>query len=513
MVTTAQVRRAERFQRIVRDKHLAADMKGASIRGGAYATTAIALDFVIRTGSIAILARLLVPEHFGLVGMVVAVTIIGERFKDLGLSLATVQQKDITHEQVSTLFWINGGLGLATALVVAALSVPMARFYEDERLMAITLAISTTFVWGGLTIQHEALLRRAMRFGTIAGIGLSASVVSIVVAVVMAFYGFGYWSLVARDLTRSALVAIGIWCACPWVPDAPSPRSGAAKMMQFGGQVASVQVATLLSSNVGSIVIGRFFGASPVGLYRQAQNLVLFPFDQLSYPVWVVSEPALSRLQEDPEKYYRYFRKVLTLFGGITMPLAAFLVVYSGAIVRFVLGPEWMGAVSTFRILAVAAFISPVTNLTGLVMVTCGQSRRYMTLGLLSAVSVVLCALLGALWGPDGVAMGYVGAACVLALPRLYYGLRGTPVSVAGFIAAITRPCLASVLMALALFELQVHLEGRAPVTILITGAVAAVAVYVLAWATIPGGLGEIRELGGDLLGAVRGRKVRPSGQ
>src|SRR5690606_23497402 len=102
--------------------------------------------------------------------MVVAITSIAERFKDLGLSLATVQRREITHQQVSTLFWMNGALGLGVAAAVAILSVPISRFYHDDRLVWITVAIATTFVWSGLAVQHEALLRRTMRFGLISSI-------------------------------------------------------------------------------------------------------------------------------------------------------------------------------------------------------------------------------------------------------------------------------------------------------------------------------------------------------
>ena len=145
------------------------------------------IDFFLRLGSIAVLARLLVPEHFGLIAMVLSVTTVAERFKDLGLSIATVQRKDLTHDQVSTLFWINGGLGLLSGLVVALLAVPIARFFHDDRLIGITLAIAASFVWSGLTIQHQALLRRTMRFGYIAIISVCASLLSIVVAILMAF--------------------------------------------------------------------------------------------------------------------------------------------------------------------------------------------------------------------------------------------------------------------------------------------------------------------------------------
>ncbi|HMB74087.1 MAG TPA: oligosaccharide flippase family protein, partial [Gammaproteobacteria bacterium] len=239
--------KAERFNRLIRIDEADGGLRARSVRGGLFNAVAEGADFILRVGSIAILARLLVPEHFGLIGMVTAITAIAERFKDLGLSVVTVQREEISHEQVSALFWVNAALGLAAGLIVAALAVPIASFYADERLVYITLAIALTFVWGGLAIQHQAILRRSMKFGQIATINISASLGSIVIAIVLAANGFGYWALVAREVARSVLVAIGTWACCRWVPSLPTRRTGARAMVSFGGSVTAVQLATHFS--------------------------------------------------------------------------------------------------------------------------------------------------------------------------------------------------------------------------------------------------------------------------
>src|SRR5438093_869497 len=139
---------AERFDKLVA-QYDGAELRTRTIHGGAVALGAQALDFVLRLASIAILARLLVPEYFGLISMVTAITSIAERFKDLGLGTATVQRSRISHDQISNLFWVNFGLGVAMTLIVGALAFPIARFYDDSRLFTITLAIASSFFWGG----------------------------------------------------------------------------------------------------------------------------------------------------------------------------------------------------------------------------------------------------------------------------------------------------------------------------------------------------------------------------
>ena len=196
---------ADRYENLILRLSAKSDLKILTLRAGAIAMSAEAIEFVLRLGSLAVLARLLIPEYFGLISMVMALTAIAERFKDLGLALVTVQRKEITYEQVSTLFWLNAALGLLIFLLIAACARPIADFYGDSRLFTITLVIATGFLWGGITIQHQALLRRQMQFGRLAAIQLSASVLSIVVAVVLAVLDFGYWALVAREVLRNVI--------------------------------------------------------------------------------------------------------------------------------------------------------------------------------------------------------------------------------------------------------------------------------------------------------------------
>ena len=142
-------RHAERFAQLLRSQAGAAHLGSQTVHGGAFAMVAEGVEFALRLGSIFVLARLLMPEEFGLVAMVIAFTAVAERFNDLGLSVATIQRRNITHDQVSTLFWVNAATGFAIALLVVALAVPIARFYGEPRLVAICMVLASTFVFSG----------------------------------------------------------------------------------------------------------------------------------------------------------------------------------------------------------------------------------------------------------------------------------------------------------------------------------------------------------------------------
>lgn len=163
-----------------------------AVRGGAITIFAQAVRFVLRMGSMAILARLLTPEDFGLFAMVAVIVGCTEILKNAGLSMATIQKKEINHAQISTLFWANVLISATVTIVFAAASPLISWFYQEPRLIYVTLALSVSVVVGGIAVQHQALLRRSMQFGRISMIELGGIFSGIVVAISMAWYGYGY---------------------------------------------------------------------------------------------------------------------------------------------------------------------------------------------------------------------------------------------------------------------------------------------------------------------------------
>jgi O-antigen/teichoic acid export membrane protein len=491
--------RAERFQQLTTSQGVDDGLKKRSIQGGAFAMTAEGCDFVLRVASIVVLARLLVPEYFGLISMVTVVTSIAERFKDLGLTTATVQRKEITHEQVSTLFWVNSGVGLAMMLIVAAFAYPIALFYNDFRLVPITLAVATSFLWSGMAIQHQALLRRQMKFARIGVIQVGSNALSIVVAISLALKGFGYWALVGREVSRNVFLTLGTWACFPWVPSAPSRQAGVGSMLRFGGHMTAFNLVWFLSAGLDQILIGKIFGPVSLGLYRQGFQLVLAPINQFRYPIQVVGEAALSRLQNDAERYRRYYQKFLSLLSLVTMPLVTFLAVNAEEVVLVALGPRWIAATPMFRIMAIAAFIRPAAATTGVVTITCGHSRRFFWLGLFSSLALVIFFLAGIPWGPAGIASAHIWSVYLYLLPVLYWNFKDTPVTVGLFFSSIAKPVLASLLMGGLLFILKQAAVVHGSLGALGLSAAVALPAYLGVWLVLPGGGSELRRLVADL--------------
>src|SRR2546422_2788931 len=339
-----------------------------------------------------------------------------------------------------------------------------------------------------------------MKYAAIGGIQIGATVISVGIAIILAVEGYGYWALVWREVLRNVFIALGAWMWCPWTPCVPRKHLNIDHLIRFGRDITGFNIIVFLAANFDQILIGKVFGAAQLGIYRQAYQLIYWPIMQLLVPVSRVAEATLSFLQDDAERYRTCFSKLLTAVNFITMPLTLFSVVYSQQIVLVVLGEKWIEAAPIFRILAIAAFIAPASDSTGFLLVTCGKTKRYLNLGLVTGIILLLCFGIGIVWGALGVAYGYVVAAYTLLVLRLYYSFEGTPVSVRGFWEAIEKPLLASFVMMIGLVIFNKLIIISNPLLLLVTALPVATVTYLLAWMMMPGGKGNLREVIYDLI-------------
>jgi O-antigen/teichoic acid export membrane protein len=412
-----------------RTDHLKTDLGGRTARGGAVTVVSQALKFLISMVGTVVLARLLTPQDYGLIGMVAVVIGFVSMFKDLGLSTATIQRPEITNAQISTLFWINLALSVGVMLVAAAIAPAIARFYHEPRLVLITLAYGCGFLLGGLTVQHEALLRRQMRFTALAGAEVFSIVASVVTAIVMARFGAGYWALVGGALSLNLAYLIGIWAQCRWRPGLPAKDSGVRSMLVFGGNFTAFSVVNYFARNLDNMLIGWRWGAAPLGLYAKAYQLLLLPLDQINSPITAVAVPALSRLADDAERYRQAYLRILEKIAIMTMPMMAFMIVTSDWLVFILLGPKWSGVSRIFALLAIAGFVQPVTSTTGWLFLTQGRPHHMFQWGLVGSSLIVVSIAIGLPWGPVGVATSYsLGFVCITMPLLLWFVGRTGPV-------------------------------------------------------------------------------------
>lgn len=491
--------------------HLLVDLKRRSVLGGAHTVAATGVRHLLDLASVLFLARLLTPQDFGLIAMVTAVVGFLASFKDAGLSAATVQREGLRQEVVSLLFWLNVAVSLALVSILVLLSPVVAWFFEEEKLVWITIALAGGLVFGGLETQHAALLQRQMRFGTLAWTRLAAQAAGVVAAIAAAFAGWGYWALVVRALVTPAFSLAAVWTATPWRPGLPRRSVGARDLVRFGGYVSCFRAVNHLGHNIDNLLIGRFVGGTALGLYSKAYALLLLPLNLMNAPISRVAVPALSRLQGDPERLRHYYAKALSLVVTFSMPVVAWLGSVADSFVLTILGDQWHQTIDLFRILVIPAFIGTTNVATGWVFVSLGRVDRQLRSGVANSTMNALAIAIGIQWGVEGVAWAVVASSALKRIPTIAYCYLDTPFTLGLLGRVVWRPAAASLLAGWATWLVHGWFAPALwPPLALAASLPIFAAAYLLGMLGLPGGRGQVGDTI-DHLNLLRGAAAETS--
>ena len=459
-------------------------LKRKSVRGGVVALGAQGAKLVLQTATMMLLARLLSAEDFGLQGMVIALTAFLGFFREAGLGQATVQRPEVTHEQISTLFWINVALGAMLAISTAVLAPVLVGFYGEPRLYWMVVVSGVAFIFSGLTAQHQALILREMRFVTLAKIDLLSLTISSAVGVVMALFGWHYWSLVGMTVVAPIVSAAGAWLAVPWVPGPPRRKCGVTSMLHFGWMSICNSLLVFLAWNTDNILIGRVWGAEALGLYGRAYQLSTLPVNQLTMAVSGVAFSAFSRIQGDPNRLSGSFLKAYSLIVSLTVPIAITCPLFAEEIISVVLGAKWMEAAPIFRLLAPTALAFAFTHPLSWLNLSMGRVGRLLSMSASTTPVVIVGIVLGLSNGPNGVALGYSVAMVLGVIPFMAWTKQGTSITWADLWNATKQPLLAGLVAGAIGLIAKFTLGGMlAPIPLLLVGLGLIFSVY--AWVLI----------------------------
>ncbi len=493
--------------RLFRTDHLTRNLAARSVRGGAVTLLAQGLRLAIQIGSTMVLARLLVPGDFGLIGMAMAITGFIALFRDLGLSQATVQRDSISHADVNALFWVNVGVSVVLTLLAVALAPLLGWFYGDSRVTGITMALGVGFLFGGVAVQHQALIDRQMRFTSRGAVDVGSLAAGAVAGIAAALLGAGYWALVVQTLVMTLASSIGYWGLSRWRPGRPAWSPEARSLLHFGGNLTGFQVVNYLGRNLDNLLIGRFWGAGPLGLYTRAYQLLMLPIRQVNGPLAAVGLPALGRLRHQPERYRGVYLRVLEKISLLTMPGVALLIATSDWVIRLVLGPGWEGAAAIFTWLGVAALVQPAANTTGWLFISQERGRDMFRWGLMGTAISVAAIVAGLPWGAVGVAAAYAISDILLKTPLLFWWVgRSGPVTAGDLYRSLATPGLAALATLGSIVVLRTYTTIANPAAGLGLSLLAGIgASLVVLWLT-PGGRAALRDMRhfGSLLGARR---------
>ncbi|MHC4549497.1 MAG: lipopolysaccharide biosynthesis protein [Planctomycetota bacterium] len=490
--------------------HLVADLKNRSVRGSVASMGTQGVKLVLQMGSTMVLARLLTPDDYGIFGMAIVVTGFLALFNDLGLSMATIQRREITHGQVTALFWVNAALGFVIMLAALAAAPVTAWFFGEPGLKGVVAALAVAFLCGGLAVQHQALLRRQMRYGRIALLEVTALVVGVAVGIGCAWRGMGYWSLVAMHLAVTATSLVGAWTLCRWVPGRPRRAENVNALLGFGANLFGFNLVNYFSRSADSLLLGWRWGAQPLGFYANARRLMQLPLTQLNAPMTQVAIPALSRVADQAARYRAAYLRFVDKILLLALPGIAFLIATSDWLVAVLLGPQWGESAHLLAILGVGALLEPLGSTTGWLLISQGRTREMLRLALVDAplrFGLVAAALP---WGASGVAVAVAVRTFVyFPLLCLVVGRKG-PVRARDICKPAVAPALAAAGVLAALLAFRTWVVFSAPLAALAASLAVAMAVALTILVALPAGRGALTDLRDSLVQMVQGGKNAP---
>lgn len=355
-----------------------------------------------------ILARLLAPEDFGIIGMLHIFIAISGAFMIGGFGDAIIQKKNTTHTDYSTVFVWNMVLSVFFYVVLFFCSPLIARFYDMPRLCNVLRVYGLVLILVGLCVVQNALLRKELKFKLLSIRNLTASFIGLVVGIVMAYLGFGVWSLVASTLVNQFMNVVLVWRISSWRPSIVFDKQSFKELFGFGGMMMLTSLVSKLYANIQGLLIGKWYSASEMGYYTQAKKLEDVPTGTLSHIVTSVSFPVFSKFQDDKNKLLYGFRKNIKAITYLNFPLSVLLLVIAKPLIEILYGEKWDLSVPYFQLLCVSGLLYTLNSLNALTVKSLGKGKLYFSLSLIQKIIGLLLMFAGIRYSVKGLLMAVV---------------------------------------------------------------------------------------------------------
>ena len=361
-----------------------------------------------------VLARLLVPEDFGCVAMLYVFVSISSIFVNGGFGAALIQKKEPTHIDYTTVFYWNIVMAILFYFILFFTAPAISRMYEMPQLSNVLRVQSLVLFILPFSLVQSNQLQKQMRFKELTIRNVCATLAGTVVSIVMAFTGFGIWSLVASSLVSSFTSVLLLWGMSSWRPTLEFSMTSLKELFSFGGLMLVSSLVESIYTNLQSFIIGKWYSAKDLGYYAQARKLEEIPTNALSSVVNDVSFPAFSSLQDDKTHLRNSLRKTIKSITYLNMPLFALLIVIAQPLIRLLYGMQWDTSVNYFQILCLSSMIYTLNTLNTNVIKSLGRSGVYLIVQLSKRVIGIGLIIFGFRYGIYGLlwAIASVGYIC-----------------------------------------------------------------------------------------------------
>ncbi len=378
-----------------------------AVMGTLYTGIAQAIRIPLTFAMQIILGRILLPEQFGIVAMATPVIVLIEIFTNLGLAQAVVQREKITQADLTSIYWVSLAGATLMLILVVLLSPLIAAMYGQPSVRGIVIVLALQMPIAAIAGHASALMARQMRFGAIAIVDVTGTVVIFVAAIGSAMAGAGSWSIVIGTVAGTLTRAILDRQLSGFRPGRPAWSAAAGEMLAFGGKLQSVSLLNYVSNYSNTVVIGILMGARTLGLFDRSFALVLRPIASVTLPVTRVAVPLLSRVRGDPARYGAAFSALLQGVVLIAMPGLITASLLARDVVMMLVGTNWIAMVPMFSAISIAAIFQAFSGASSWLFESQNRAGEQIAVACWSGVLMILSLLCGLPFGAVGVAISY----------------------------------------------------------------------------------------------------------
>ena len=374
----------------------------------------------------AILARYLAPTDFGLMAIVMVVIGFSSLFMDMGISSAIIHRQNITHEQLSSLYWLNIGAGLLLAILIYLLAPIIAVFYQESALTPLVRLLSFTFIVSAIGNQYRILYQKQLQFNHLAKVEILSALVGFIAAVYFAVNGLGVYSLVYATLAK-VVVANFLFLLSGLKKHKPSlhyKHTDIKSMIGFGMFQMGERSINYFNSQFDTILIGKLLGAESLGVYTIAKTLVMKPAQIINPIITKVTFPVMAKVQDDEIKLRSIYLKTINYLCSINAPIYIAIAVLAEPIILLLFGEQWLNAVPILQILSVYYILRSTGNPIGALQLAKGRADLGFYWNALMFLFFPATIYLGSFYGLQGVAYSLVLLSIIFSIPNWYFMVR-----------------------------------------------------------------------------------------
>jgi len=372
---------------------------------------------------ISILARYLSPEDFGLMAIVMVVIGFSRIFSDMGISNGIIHYQNTSHEQLSSLYWLNIASGILIFLIISILSPFIAAFYKEPELINLLILLATTFVILATSNQYRVLFQKELQFDFIVKIEIFSAIVAFVVAIVSAVEGLGVYALAYATLVN-VVISSGLFFFFGIQKHVPSliyKHNDIKQYISFGLFQMGNSTANYFNSQIDTILIGKLLGVEALGIYSIAKQLVMRPFQIINPIITKVAFPAMAKVQDNQTKLKNIYLRIVEFLGTINFPIYAMVILFAPEIVMIIFGNQWKSSVEIVQILAIAIAAITIGNPVGSLLLAKGQIKLEFYWNFIQLFIIPIIIYFSSFGGLVSVAWAVVSLKILVIIPSWYF--------------------------------------------------------------------------------------------